>query len=101
MAKVRILELVKELRPVSSVNPEEPCMQQVEKVPPAIILDQTPYLRTLEMVVMELVVALNLPQAARASLSFVIRGGLHNGKINGTYRKRRSYQCSVVFRYRA
>ncbi len=53
------------------------------------------------MVVMELAVALNLPQAAPALLSFVIQGGLHNGKINGTYRKRRSYQCSVVFRSRA
>lgn len=66
MAKVRILELVKELRPVSLVNPTEPCMQQVEKVQLPITLYQTLYLRTLEMVVMELVVALNLPQAAPA-----------------------------------
>lgn len=85
MVKVRILEMAKALLPVSLVNPAEPCMQQVEKVPPAIILDQTPYLRTLEMVVMELVVALNLPQAAQASLSFAIRGGRHNGKEYDTY----------------
>ena len=101
MAKARILELAKALRHVSSVNPAEPCMQQVEQALIPIALNPLLYLRTLEMVVMELALTTNLQRGALALLLFVMQGGRHNGKVNGTYRKRRSYQCFVVFKSRA